>query len=408
MSIFKFIIILFSGLSVMMLSSSCSKHETPLTEGIWQGYFERPDGIEIPFRLLIEYPHQQRDTPAVSLYSEDEIIPVAAVELVADSIFITLSFFDTELRMRRYTKDSLRGYWVDNSRDSMALPFRATPAVPKELTGRINGKFSVVFRPGAPNSYEALALFEEDEQGLKATFRTPSGDFRFLRGYLHENRIVLHRFDGQVIYLITADIKGDSLVNGLHFSGPAYSAAWKGHKDPSAEMSDPYQRTKVVNSNPILLKVLNLEGDTVLLDKNIFQDKITLLTIMGTWCPNCLDESRFIDQYLKDHPDLPIQVFGLCFERPNTWEHAQRLLKKYTEALNLSFPLYYAGKPDAEHVNLGFPMLDGIKAWPTMIILDKNGQISKVHTGFDGPAAGAAYRNHIKAFDQLMKGLSSQ
>jgi thiol-disulfide isomerase/thioredoxin len=295
---------------------------------------------------------------------------------------------------------------VDNSREGMTLPFYAVAGVVESPVSELSGKFAVTFRPGAPNAYPAVALIEQDDAGLKATFRTPSGDYRFLRGYLKDGQLVLHRFDGQVIYLLTADVKGDSLINGKHYSGPTYLAEWQGILDSNAQMSDPYERTKVINSTPVELKVLNIDGDTILLDKAVFQDKITLLTIMGTWCPNCLDESRFIDQYLKENPGFPIQVFGLCFERPSSWDHVQRILRKYTAALKLPFPLYYVGPPDADFANAVFPMLDGIKAWPTMVVLDRQGQISKVHTGFDGPAAGEAYLEHIKAFDQLMRALA--
>jgi thiol-disulfide isomerase/thioredoxin len=400
-SILPLSLILFS-----LWTISCQKQEKPLQEGLWQGYFQRADSIEIPFRLQVTYPDAKSEMASIALYTEDETLPAQLVEITADSVFATLAYFDTELRFKLESSTRISGFWVDNSREGMTLPFYAVAGVVESPVSELSGKFAVTFRPGAPNAYPAVALIEQDDAGLKATFRTPSGDYRFLRGYLKDGQLVLHRFDGQVIYLLTADVKGDSLINGKHYSGPTYLAEWQGILDSNAQMSDPYERTKVINSTPVELKVLNIDGDTILLDKAVFQDKITLLTIMGTWCPNCLDESRFIDQYLKENPGFPIQVFGLCFERPSSWDHVQRILRKYTAALKLPFPLYYVGPPDADFANAVFPMLDGIKAWPTMVVLDRQGQISKVHTGFDGPAAGEAYLEHIKAFDQLMRALA--
>lgn len=391
---------------LFLMMIGCQKQEQPLKEGLWQGYFQRPDSIEIPFRLQVSYADAKASIPEISLFTEDETLPAEKVEMMDDSVFVTLAYFDTELRFKLDSPNRISGNWVDNSREGMTLPFFAEAGVAPNPPSELSGKFSVTFRPSAPNAYPAVAQIEQDQDGLKATFRTPSGDYRFLRGYVKDQRLVLHRFDGQVIYLITAEIHGDSLINGKHYSGPTYQAEWIGILDSNAKMSDPYERTKVISSTPVELKVLNIDGDTILLNKTVFQDKITLLTIMGTWCPNCLDESRFIEQYLKENPDLPIQVFGLCFERPSSWDHVQRILRKYTSALNLPFPLYYVGPPDAAFANSVFPMLDGIKAWPTMIVLDKQGQISKVHTGFDGPAAGDAYLEHIKSFDQLMRALA--
>lgn len=388
---------------------NCNAAEKLPASGFWEGYFLRSDGIEIPFYLQIKASETSEKSFHLALYNKEEIIEAVQIVQAEDSFFVSLAYFDTELRFHLSSTTELNGYWRDNSRDGMQLALKArhTEAIP-HLTEPFSGQWQVTFRPGQPNFYPAILKIEEGGPLLKATFRSQSGDYRFLHGYKKENQLKLYRFDGQVIYLFIADVKGDSLINAKLYSGPTAVSEWLGWRDEAATLSDPYERTNVISSAPVDFYVKNLNGDSIRLHHETFRDKVTLLTIMGTWCPNCLDESRFLQAYLANNPDLPIQVFGLSFERPVEWAHIKKILDKYTQNMQLPFEIFYGGKADAESVGKLFPMLDRIKAWPTMIILDKQGNIAKIHTGFDGPATGETHLKYAEEFDRLMRLLSQQ
>ncbi len=51
-------------------------------------------------------------------------------------------------------------------------------------------------------------------------------------------------------------------------------------------------------------------------------------------------------------------------------------------------------------------MLDRVYAFPTMIVIDRKGQVRKIHTGFTGPATGEHYTEFVAEFkgtlDQLL------
>jgi len=130
---------------------------------------------------------------------------------------------------------------------------------------------------------------------------------------------------------------------------------------------------------------------------------------MGTWCPNCRDEAVFLRDFLKENPELArqIQVVGLAFERPGDSTRIQQHLRLYQEKMGLPYPLAYAGKADKLEAARVFPELNHVLAFPTMIILDKQGQVRRIHTGFDGPAT-SKYAEFKQAFGALIADLTSE
>jgi hypothetical protein len=54
------------------------------------------------------------------------------------------------------------------------------------------------------------------------------------------------------------------------------------------------------------------------------------------------------------------------------------------------------------------PQLTPIKAFPSMIILGKDGSIRKTHAGYSGPATGIHHEKFKKEFDEYINMLISE
>ena len=75
--------------------------------------------------------------------------------------------------------------------------------------------------------------------------------------------------------------------------------------------------------------------------------------------------------------------------------------KRYKEKLNLPYDMLVAGYYDKKEAVGSLPMLNHILSYPTMIFIDKNDQVKKIHTGFAGPAT-SEYENFKKDFNQTV------
>ena len=59
-------------------------------------------------------------------------------------------------------------------------------------------------------------------------------------------------------------------------------------------------------------------GEQVSLKDGRFKNKIIVVQIMGTWCPNCLDESKYYADYYSKNKDKGIEIIALAFEYAKT------------------------------------------------------------------------------------------
>ena len=134
-----------------------------------------------------------------------------------------------------------------------------------------------------------------------------------------------------------------------------------------------------------------------------FKDKVTIIQIMGSWCPNCMDESRYYTELYNKYNSAGLEVVGLSFERSDEFEIAKKVLGKALLDLNIPYPVLIAGTPRESSKQL--PWLTPIKSYPTSIFIDKNGNVVKIHTGFYGPGTGSLYTEFCTETEGLINEL---
>jgi hypothetical protein len=59
-------------------------------------------------------------------------------------------------------------------------------------------------------------------------------------------------------------------------------------------------------------------------------------------------------------------------------------------------------------VEESIPALDNFSAFPTTIIIKKDGTVDKIHTGFSGPATGKHYTEFTQEFEKEINKLLAE
>jgi len=136
-----------------------------------------------------------------------------------------------------------------------------------------------------------------------------------------------------------------------------------------------------------------------------YSNKVVVVQIMGTRCPNCLDESVFLNKYLATNHTKGFEVVALDYERTADLDKIRSNIKRVKDHLQLNYPILYAGNANRDSSSASLPMLSKLAAYPTSIIIDRKGIVRKIHTGFSGPATGAEYESYTKEFDVLVEEL---
>ncbi|CAN0606627.1 unnamed protein product, partial [Ectocarpus sp. 12 AP-2014] len=166
---------------------------------------------------------------------------------------------------------------------------------------------------------------------VTGTFRTTTGDYRFLDGVMDGDSLKLSAFDGAHAFLFTAKVT-DSSMNGVFYSGNHFKEPFVATRNDDFELPDPDSLTFLNEGyDKLAFTFPDSNGDKVSLSDDRFHNKVVIVQLMGTWCPNCLDETKFLVEYMAENKD--IEVIGLAFESAKTEDKAFKGIQRLKDRI---------------------------------------------------------------------------
>jgi thiol-disulfide isomerase/thioredoxin len=129
-----------------------------------------------------------------------------------------------------------------------------------------------------------------------------------------------------------------------------------------------------------------------------FRGKVVLLAIGGSWCPNCHDEAPFLGELYKDYRARGLEIVGLMFENDPDPQVSGKRVQAFVKRYNAQYPFLFAGtmqeSPTTKTIAQALPQLVNFGAYPTTIMLGRDGRVRNVHAGFPSAATGAEHTRH--------------
>ncbi len=368
---------------------------------------------ELPFLMNVVY--NENNAIHIEIINGEERIKITDVQIgldrqtAKDTLLIEFPVFDSYIKAI-FEGKIIEGEWVVNNRKDYRIPFSAVhgqdhrfTTLKKKPIMDISGNWEATFEVDTDNPFKAIAQFKQNGNHLSGTFTTETGDYRFLEGTVQEDKFYLSTFDGAHAFLFEGKILPDSILLGSFRSGKHYKVLWEARKNPTFSLPSPDSLTPL-NSDRFELSIKNKKGEIITLEDPQYAGKAKLIYLMGTWCPNCRDATRFISQYLTNIPEGKLSVLGLAFEKYREPEKAWAAVERYQQKMNVKYDILLAGYASKKEAADLFPELEKVIAYPTMVFLDKENKIQKVYTGFYGPAT-AEHENFKKDFDQFVQSL---
>ncbi|MDX8339199.1 TlpA disulfide reductase family protein [Draconibacterium sp. IB214405] len=393
-----------------LLCSCAPKTDSVLKKGNWLFAFQideqNPDQ-KIPFNVEV------LNEKHLLVTNADEQIDVQEITYKGDSVFIKMPVFGSEFK-GKISGDKISGeYFNYNKSKVLPIPFEAEYGINDrfEITDEnatvFSGKWKVNFGE-EENGNPAIGIFEQDGNHITGTFQTETGDYRYLEGIVNKNTMQLSCFDGAHVFMFTAELS-DSTLKGLFYSGNSYKTKWSAIKTTDAELADMKTLTYL---NPGYDKLSfafpNENGDTISLADEKYKGKAVIVQIFGTWCPNCMDETRFLAEVYEKYNAAGLEIIGLDFEIKPDFDYFQQRIERYRNDLNVSWELVLAGTSNKKKAAEALPMLNKIISYPTAIYIDKKGEIREIHTGFSGPGTGVAYEQYKTETEELIETLLNE
>jgi len=330
------------------------------------------DRRAIPFEVTYTAGKQ----PSLSIHNGEERIDLRFLVEKNDSIYMEFPEIAGKIV---FHKQTLSGRWINlNKSNPTSYPFLFYTVaegidhrfdLPLDLVAPIfEGTFDVIFTDSEGDA-QAIGVFKQQGSKIEGTFRTETGDYRYLSGGVFNGVMKLSCFDG----------------------------VQNAKQTPPNAISWPTESMASLNST-----IKTNRGKEKTLDTDFFYGKPSVIQLMGTWCPNCLDESKYFIELSKQGSFKDIRFIGIGFENGNSDKDRMSRLKKYQKKMGFSYPVYLGGGASTKDAHAVFNQLNGVFSFPTTIFLDKKGRIVQVNSGFDGPATGVFYKSMQEETERLL------
>ena len=375
-----------------------------LDVGSYRGVLLVQDNEEMPFMIEVE-----SDNKLIIINDTEEIL-VDEIEYRSDSVYIKFPYYEGYIAAK-INEGNLIGSYIKESLDRV-VPFKTEKNKERftsnqKASNNITGNWEAVFTKESEIEYISKGIFKQVDNKVTGTFRTTTGDYPYLEGVLDGDQLKLSTFDGAHAFLFRATVT-DSTMQGYFYSGNHSREPFIAKRNDSYEL--PHEDTLTfINEgyNVFAFSFPDEQGNIMSLEDERFKNKVVLVQVMGSWCPNCLDESKYYSKFYNNNKDKGLEIVSLAFEYAKTKQKAFNSIERMKNKVGIEYPILLAqyGTSDKAKAQEKLPMLNHVLSYPTTIFIDKKGVIRKIHTGFNGPATGKKYISFQKEFNDFMSRL---
>lgn len=394
---------------LLIFLSTYSFAQNPAS-GPWRGEIDHLGG-KLPFNFIVA-----KNKLDIRLQNGSEVATLDDSYFRGDSLIIPFDLYDSEMVGSLKNEKSLIGFWQKkrNGKTLYRIPFQAQAGSSerflqtKQASVQVSGKYTADFWSDESNHSSGVLLLNQKGNQVTGTVLKTSGDYRFLQGNISGDSLLLSYFDGSGLMQFRCKVNGNQ-IDGQFYSGLAGKRNFKAIKDDKASLPDLKKLTYLKPGFDRLTFTLpNPAGKTISLQDERYKNKVVIIELMGSWCPNCLDESRFLAPYYKKMKDKGVEVIGLAFEYSPELSISGPKIENFKKRIGVDYEILFAGQPNDETIAQVLPMLHKINGYPTTFILDKSGKVREIHTGFSGPGTGVYYTDWIHEFEQTVQNLLNE
>lgn len=387
----------------LLLAGATIQAQTKPQDGFWRGTFAVAGGQEAPFNFELK-------GQTAWLLNGSERFELKGVTQKGDSLFFPVEVYDAVLAAKLENDKTLSGVFkrLNTNPVDAGIPFRAEQGKryrfvekPAAASVSLQGKWDVTI-----GNSKTVGVFSQSGSKVTGTFLSTTGDYRYLEGVVQGDEFALSAFSGSSPSVIKGKISGNELT--AEWITARGSQSINGKRNAQATLPDVYTLTKPKEGVPLEFTFPDaFTGKPVSQKDPKYKGKVVIVTLLGSWCPNCLDEAGFLAPWFQANRRRGVEVIGLAFERKNDPTFAKTRLEALKNRIGIEYDILFAGQADKKHAASVLPALSEVVAFPTTIYINRQGEIAKIHTGYSASATGAYYEEFVKEFnadiDQLLK-----
>jgi thiol-disulfide isomerase/thioredoxin len=422
----SFVSLLFALSAMVSGASETGRPANPY--GSWQATVKNPSGEEVAFILRLVQPPQESAVAlsgalsvAGELINGDDRVVSTSGWMEGQTLTLRYDFYDA-LLTAKVDGDQLRGSFVRQwEKETLSRELQASRNVPEDSASAgavdLTGDWLLKVGEGAKQRLWRAA-FRTTNGLASGTIIPVSGDWGSMTGgWTKEGALTLNRFDGINSRLLKLSQRPDGTLSGsvdLGLFDPTRMVVAERmtahNRSLVADLPDPNTHTRMRHpGEPFRFRFPDLDGDVLAWDDARFKGKVVIVSITGTWCPSCHEETPFLQNLFARFRKEGLEVLALAFEYTGDAQRDRKQVRIFSDRYGVTYPILLAGSTEDAPEKL--PQLENFGAYPTAIFIGRDGRVRRVHAGFEGKATGersVKLKAEIEAFVRELLGESGR
>jgi thiol-disulfide isomerase/thioredoxin len=325
---------------------------------------------------------------------------------------LTLNFDELGTKLEATLKDGeLDGEYSRGTRGA-PYPFHAKRFTPTPSDGKnipsIAGLWNVQVGKSSKGEAAWQLIVRQSGAEVSAAILRIDGDTGTLTGAYRDGRFALSHFSGARPLRLELTPSADGTLAVVQNTDKpltalrAEQAAAKGLPQPS----DPTRFTSVKDpTEPFRFSFPDLDGKIVSNTDARFQGKVVIVTIGGSWCPNCHDEAPFLVDLYKKYKKQGLEIVEFSFEEEAQQKNPVRV-RAFNKKYGIEYTVLIPGEP--KELNDKVPQGVNLNSFPTTFFLGRDGRVRSAHAGFAGKASGKFHTELIEEETALVERLLAE
>ncbi|MDX2042394.1 MAG: TlpA disulfide reductase family protein [Acidobacteriota bacterium] len=364
--------------------------------GVWRGTIKNNSGETVAFTLEVK---RAGEKIIGELVNGDERTVSTSASFAGDKLNLNYDFYDAKLTAT-IDGDHLQGSFDRQwGKKILNREIHAMRGDSKAVSGKsendLSGEWLMTVGQEPKLSYWRAA-FQQKGGEISGTIIPVSGDWGTMTGTVENGELRLNRFDGINCRVFKAKLTPEGKLEGMVDFGLTdpirkviAERITESNKAIVANLPDPMNHTRMSNpAEPFRFSFPDLSGKPVSNTDDQFKNKVVAVSITGSWCPNCHEESPFLQQMFDRYGKEGFQPVALAFEYSGETARDSEQLKIFAKRHSLKYPVLLAGSTDEGQIQQKLPQLVGFGAYPTTVFIGRDGLVKRIHAGFEGRATG--------------------
>ena len=336
-------------------------------------------GDLVPFRLEVS------ESPArVCFFEDTQPVCSTAARIEAGKLIAQWDYLRRELRLE-IAGGGLQGVY-HSLRTGSDLAVQAKPHQPPSQQAQpavdLAGEWEIHSKEKPALAWQLL--LRQNGHELKGTILRVDGDDGTLVGTAAGKHFLISHFSGDRPVMLEGTLADDGSLDLKFEGGPLFAlrpAVARARNLPAPADPATFARAKDP-TQPFRFRLPDLNGR--IYTEADFRGKPLVISITGSWCPNCRDEAPFLAELYQRYHAAGLELAAFCFEPADDTDHAQ--LRAFLRRFKIAHPALLGGDPST--LKTALSQIDNIGAFPTTIYIGKDGRVRTVHTGFPSAASG--------------------